>query len=142
MVCFAFDDYETWTGDYSYEVYISQYEKLLSLWEKGLNLLSQTNDMPLLKELKICAETAYIHFKSDYLQTKFSHHKRDIEVYKEEILAILSEEEITKRLISFLPQMPAIGFETSNHYFYNERNLAEKILQTQMLKHDLQNGDY
>ena len=143
MVCFAFDDYETWTGDYSYEVYISQYEKLLSLWEKGLNLLSQTNDMPLLKELKICAETAYIHFKSDYLQTKFSHHKRDIEVYKEEILAILSEEEeITKRLISFLPQMPAIGFETSNHYFYNERNLAEKILQTKMLKHDLQNGDY
>ena len=143
MVCFAFDDYETWTGDYSYEVYISQYEKLLSLWEKGLNLLSQTNDMPLLKELKICAETAYIHFKSDYLQTKFSHHKRDIEVYKEEILAILSEEEeITKRLISFLPQMPTIGFETSNHYFYNERNLAEKILQTQMLKHDLQNGDY
>ena len=134
MVCFAFDDYEMWIGDYSYDIYISQYEKLLSEWEKGLCVLSQIKDTPLLRELKICAETAYIHFKSDYLQTKFSHHKRQIDVYKEEILAILREEEaITKRLISFLPQMPAIGFETSNHYFYNERNLIEKIVLLEML---------
>ena len=99
----------------------------------------ETSDTPLLQELKVCAETAYIHFKADYLQTKFSHHKRDIGQYKKELLEILGEEEtITKRLLSFLDKMPAIGFETSNHYFYNERNLLEKILQTQMLKKELQ----
>lgn len=139
MVCFAFDDYETWIGGYSYETYMAQYEKLLSAWEEGLALLSETSDSPLLQELKLCAETAYIHFKADYLQTKFSHHKRDIGRYKKELLEILGEEEtITKRLLSFLDKMPVIGFETSNHYFYNERNLLEKILQTQMLKKELQ----
>lgn len=143
MVCFSFDDYESWLGNYSYEVYMSQYEKLFSNWEKGLAVLSQTGESALLTELKICAEVAYIHFKADYLQTKFSHHKRNIPLYKEEILEILEEEEdITKRLLTFVEQMPSIGFETSNHYFYNERNLVEKILQTQAMKQDLKNENY
>lgn len=135
MVCFAFDDYETWLGAYPYETYISQYEKLLSAWEKGLAILSKTGDSRLLRELKICAETAYIHFKADYLQTKFSHHKRDLQTHSEEILSILQEEEeIAARLLVLSAEMPAIGFETSNHYFYTDRNLIEKILQTQLLQ--------
>ena len=143
MVCFAFDDYEMWLGNYSYEVYVSQYEKLLAEWEQGLSALNQASDTPLLNELKNCAETAYTHFKADYLQTKFSYYKRDLEKNKDKILSILQEEEqITKRLLDVVCKTATIGFETSNHYFYNERNLVEKILQTQMLARDLQNGNY
>ena len=138
MVCFAFDDYETWLGAYPYEVYISQYEKLLSAWEKGLKILSETEDSPLLKELKICAEVAYIHFKADYLQTKFSYYKREKDKYREEMLGLIREErKITERLIGLQASEPTIGFETSNHYFYNERNLVEKLLETYLLESKL-----
>jgi hypothetical protein len=77
------------------------------------------------------------------LQTKFSYYKRDIDTWKSEAFALLDEEEdIAKRLLSLIGEMPAIGFETSNHYFYNDRNLVEKILQTQLLKANLQAGKY
>ena len=59
------------------------------------------------------------------------------------MLALLEEEErITKRLLTIISEMPAVGFETSNHYFYNDRNLVEKILQTQLLQEKLANGQY
>ena len=134
MVCYSFDDYEHWIYPYPYEVYVSQYEKLLTLWEKGLAVLSETEDAPLSNELKICAEAAYIHFKADYLQTKFSCYKREPKKYAEELRAILKEEKaIAERLLKILPKSSAVGFETSNHYFYNERNLIEKVLQTELL---------
>ena len=76
MVCFSFDDYETWISPYPYEVYTSQFERWLSLWEKGLQALAGVEGEKA-KEVLLCAEVAYIHFKSDLLQTKFSHLKRE-----------------------------------------------------------------
>ena len=135
MVCFAFDDYETWIAPYPYEVYISQMQKMLHAWEKGLEILKMKGAGTGLTELTAYAETAYIHFKADCLQTEFSHLKRNLEANKGRIREILQEEkEITERLLLLASKYPAVGFEASNHYYYNERNLIEKILQTNKLK--------
>ena len=138
MVCYAFDDYENWIKPYPYGVYTSQYKKLLSSWEEGLKELDVISDDRRLSELKICAEAAYIHFKADLLQTEFSFYKREPKKYAEELRAILKEEKaIAERLLKILPKSSAVGFETSNHYFYNERNLIEKVLQTEDLLKEL-----
>lgn len=138
MVCYAFDDYETWIEPYPYETYISQYEKLLTLWEKGLELLRETEETPKIKELTAYAEGAYIHFKADYLHTQFAYYKRDLRANKTQILELLkAEKEITERLLTLSKEYPTIGFEVSNHYFYNERNLIEKIIQTDLLQEEL-----
>lgn len=138
MVCYGFDDYETWIEPYPYEVFVSQYKKLVEGWEQGLEKLRCIEDSVGVKELSAYAEAAYIHFKSDLLQTEFSYYKRDVKAYKAEISQLLSEEkDICERLLNLASQYPAIGFEAANHYFYNDRNLVEKIIQTQMLEEEL-----
>lgn len=139
MVCFGFDDYENWIKPYPYEVFISQYEKLLNAWWQGIVELDKAEKTTLTKELKAYAEGAYIHFKADYLQTRYAYCKRDLKANKAELLQVLSEEkEIAKRLLELASEYATIGFEASNHYFYNDRNLVEKILQTAMLEEELQ----
>jgi len=139
MVCFAFDDYESWIYPYPYEVYISQFEKLLFSWEEGLRILENATDDNGLRLLKDCAEGAYVHFKSDYLHTKFSYYKRDIASYKDELLSVFKEEkEIAKRLLDLTEREPTIGYEAANHYFYNDRNIIEKILQVDELEKELE----
>lgn len=138
MVCFGFDDYENWIKPYPYEVFVAQYEKLLTVWEQGLAEMEKAGQTSLVKELKAYAETAYIHFKADYLQTRYAYCKRDLQANKAELAQILSDEkQITARLLDLATDYPTIGFEASNHYYYNDRNLVEKILQTEMLDEEL-----
>ena len=86
-------------------------------------------------ELKRFAKAAYTHFKSDYLQTKFSYLKREKEKHVEELNQLLEEEkENTKQLLELSYQNSYIGFETSNHYFYTDRNLLEKLLVIKQLE--------
>lgn len=137
MVCFSFDDYESWIAPYPYEVYTAQFQKLLSAWEEGLRALCGVKGEAA-KELLTCAEAAYIHFKSDLLQTEFSYYKREKSRYKKELIVLLQEEKkLTERLLLLFAKNGAVGFEASNHYYYNERNLIEKILQTDILKNQL-----
>lgn len=137
MVCFSYDDYENWTRPYPYHIYVSQYEKLLRFWEEGVKIIDDIDDERV-KETSLYAKAAYFHFKSDLLQTEFSHDKRKVCVRKDEIGRILQEEkEITVRLLRLLNLSPAIGFEASNHYFYTDRNLMEKVLNIERLEREL-----
>ena len=133
MVCFAFDDYENWTKPYPIEIYLSQYEKLLKTWGQGCDELEKAEETPLLSEMKVCAKTAYCHFKSDYLQTKFSYAKREKDV-QAQMLMLGEELENAKELLRLLYQDAKVGFEASNHYFYTERNLIEKIINITKIK--------
>lgn len=134
MVCYAFDDFERWIYPYPYEIYVSQYEKLLKRWGQGCDELQKLPQTELLEELKIYAKTAQLHFESDLLQTKFSYYKRDIDNNKKELQAVVVRaQEVTKELLSLVQICPYIGFETSNHYFYNARNLQEKLLNLKQL---------
>lgn len=128
MVCYAFDDYENWTKPYPVEIYLSQYEKLLNAWKKGLAVLEDEKGEKV-AQLKIFAKAAYSHFKSDYLQTKFALLKRDIAANKEEIKSLIEQEkENAEKLLGLLYANACVGFEASNHYYYTDRNLIEKIL--------------
>ena len=133
MVCYAFDDYEGWIYPYPYEVYVSQYEKLLKGWGQGCDELKNIPQNTAVDELKIFAKAAYLHFEADLLQTKFSYHKKRGE--NEALLPLIQRaEENAKELLSLVRACSYIGFEASNHYFYNERNLLEKIVNLQQLR--------
>ena len=134
MVCFAFDDYENWIKPYPIDIYLSQYEKLLVLWEQGLGELESLKETPLIKELKIYAKATYSHFQSDYFQTKFSVFKRDILNNRKEITSVILQERVnTENLLALYYKNSKVGFEASNHYYYTERNLLEKIINLDIL---------
>lgn len=128
MVCYSFDDIETWINPYPYQTYVEQLEKLLKKWEAGIAAL---NPLPLdehLQELVRYATVAYCHFKTDLLQTQFAYYKRQQD--KEQMRrCVLQERENAQTLLQAVKQDAKVGFEASNHYVYTKRNLIEKILQ-------------
>jgi len=129
MTCYAFDDYETWLAPYSYEIYVALLEKLLIGWKEGIEILKTAKSTEKTQELLLMAETAYIHFEADWLQTRYSYLKRDWAKNEVEIKEIIARaKESTAKLIELVYRDARVGFEAANHYFYNDRNLIEKIL--------------
>ena len=127
MVCYAYDDYEAWIAPYPYEVYVGQLKKLLNGWERGIALLSDLPQTEKIAELVRYAKTAYAHFYADLLQTQFAKYKREQDVAKMRA-CVKAEKENAKGLLALLREDGRIAFEASNHYFYTERNLLEKIV--------------
>ena len=127
MVCYAYDDYEAWIAPYPYETYIDQLGKLLSGWERGIALLSGLPQTEKIAELVRYAKAAHAHFTADFLQTKFAKCKRekDSEGMK---ACVLAEQENAEKLLALTRKDGRIAYEASNHYFYTERNLIEKII--------------
>ncbi|MBR3803950.1 MAG: hypothetical protein IKJ14_01205 [Clostridia bacterium] len=135
MVGNSFDKYEQWIWPYSYEQYTSAYKSMTEKWKEGLDLLEKIDGDDLLEKVKSYALVAYLHFRADYHQTLYSFYKRQPSKYKSEILAVLSEsEKDVYLLIGEVIKDAALGYEASNHYFYNVRNLKEKLLNLQRLK--------
>lgn len=133
MVTFSYDDLESWVCPYGAEVYLSQMKRMLELWTEGIELLKEAKNSEKQEELLRYARVAYCHFKSDLLQTEFALFKRvcDREGMKN---CLREERENAKALLSLSRSDPKIGYEASNHYFYTERNLLEKILRTERLE--------
>lgn len=130
MVCFSFDDFESWTRPYPIEIYLTQYRKLLSSWKRGLDALASIPHTDATVEITRYAEVAYLHYLSDLTQTEFSISKRvgDRTTMRE---CARRERGVAERLLKLMREDAKIGFEASNHYFYTERNLLEKILRMQ-----------
>ena len=125
MVCYSYDDYETWVKPYGVEVYLSQYKKLLEKWKEGIDLCGEAEG---LAEMKRYALAAYLHFRADALQTEFAYVKRKSGTEKR-IKYLFSEmKKDAETLISLMREDGTIGYETSNHYFYTDRDLIAKIL--------------
>lgn len=127
MVCYAYDDYEAWIAPYPYEVYVGQLEKLLNGWKRGIALLSDLPQTEKIAELVRYAKTAYAHFYADLLQTQFAKYKREQDFTKMRA-CVKAEKENAKGLLALIREDGRIAFEASNHYFYTERNLLEKIV--------------
>ena len=137
MIGFPFDDLDTWRGakgnaaaaplecPYPPEVLEESFRLLSEEWAKGLELLSPlklSGDAALeLAELKTIADAVYCHFRSAYLQIHWVRHRGDQSVLRE-------ERELAVRLLKIVRRDSRIGFEASNHYFYTENDLLEKIL--------------
>lgn len=136
MVCYAFDDYENWLAPYPYEIYISQFEKVIKLWKEGVTILEKAERTPSVEEIIRYAKVALCHFTTDLLQTKYSFVKRlgDRKQMKE---LISKEKQNAIDLLNLFVTDAKIGYEASNHYFYTYPNLIEKILRMEKFKAQL-----
>ncbi len=135
MVGYPYDDIERWRGGYPLDVFISQLQKLSDGFECGVKTLERLNQTPEVQEILVMAKVCQIHFRSTLLQTWFNIKRKDEKKNKSEILALIDEEtRLVKELYAITQADARIGFEASNHYYYYENSLLEKLLNLKMLK--------
>lgn len=139
MVCFGFDDYETYVYPYGVDTYIRQYEKLTEKWKQGLSLLEKENGNANFEELKRCALACNAHFESARNLATLALAKRGGLDKAAVERCIDNEMHATKAVYELICADAKIGFEATNHYYYNENLLLEKLLNLTYLKKELQN---
>lgn len=133
MVGYPYDDLAGWRHIFPENVYIGQLEKLCRKWREGLELLGQI-DVAANRSLALvldCAEACLIHFESMYNQAMYVVRRRE---GKDLLGLIEAESELAERAAALLCRNAAIGYESSNHYFYTMSNLLEKIVNCDYLK--------
>jgi hypothetical protein len=136
MVCFAYDDIESWVVPYGADVYLSQMDIMCYFWKEGIELLELAEKNAKTEELLRYAKVVYCHYMSDILQTKFALCKRKSD--REGMLAcIRAERRNAEELLCLMRSDAKIGYEASNHYFYTERNLVEKIIRMDVFENRL-----
>ncbi len=128
MVCFTFADYRHYTEPYGLDCYISLYEELLNKWEKGLALLENIEGDAAVDSLKNTALGAYIHFASAYRIALAARCRRDEDTQglKECAAQMLH---LTRKLYSLICRDATVGFEMTNHYYYNANLLLLRMLE-------------
>lgn len=135
MVGYSFDDYEKWIKPYSLKTYLKCFKTLLSGWKKGLDILEGMTADKKISKLYTYAKAVYVIFESDYNQTLFSFYKRDIQNNKQNLLDVIdSSIKGVYQLIELQKQDATIGFEASNQYNVNIRQLKEKLLNLDIIK--------
>ena len=140
MVCYSFDDYEYWTRPYPIDIHLSQMNKLIALWKEGCDMLEKEVYDEKTEELLLFARFATLQYVADTIHTRYAVCKRNLPESRDEMRAIFKEErEITKQLLELMEKSTLIGFETSNHYFFTERNYIEKLVQLEELEAELDN---
>ncbi|MBQ8552428.1 MAG: hypothetical protein IJ428_07050 [Clostridia bacterium] len=138
MVCYSFDDYEQWTNPYPIEVYLSQFEKLLTAWDEACDILESAAHDDKIRELALFARFAALQLHADVIHTKYARAKRELPASKEELRELLNaERELCRKQLSLMEKSSLIGYETSNHYFFTERNFIEKLVQVEQLLAEL-----
>lgn len=138
MLGFPYDDLEKWRGrHFPPEVFEEQFRKLSEGWREGLSTLEAAVRLvpeakqPAVRDLWNVAEAAGCHFRSTYLQIRFIR-LRDASpraARTEELLRLIAQEaDLARVLLDIVRRDSRIGFEASNHYYYTENTLKEKIL--------------
>jgi hypothetical protein len=149
MVGFPYDDLKSWRSIYPAEVFISQFEKMATGFQTGLDILKavdlsglkDSERKALVSEINIF-ETATLHFQSIANQARYILIRRSLnnstqanmhrqQMTLKEILK--NEVKLAKRLYKVQTRDSRIGFEASNHYFYVPQDLLEKIVNCRWL---------
>ncbi len=133
MIGFPYDDLTGWRSVYPEDVFEEQFRKLTEGWKSGLDILESIGDELTVSEREAWQEqysmalTSYCHFRSTYLQIRFvrARNAGDCENMR---LAIAEELELAHKLYDLIRRDSRIGFEASNHYYYNLNSLLEKII--------------
>lgn len=129
MVCFTFDDINKWTSPYGVDVYMSLMKNLCQDWETGLDIIENIEGNLAFQEFVSCATVAYIHFKSALNLLIFSQLKKDVKANNCLLKECLENElKITKDLYCLTIKDAKLGFEMTNHYYYSDNLLLEKII--------------
>ena len=128
MVCFPYDAVEEYSAPYGAERYALLMEKLAEEWGEGIKLLPQ-KESSRFKQLYRCAVACQSHFLSAALYTRFVLHKQRGFADRKAVLDLLEREyKNVLRLYRLTSEDASIGFEASNHYFYDENILLEKLI--------------
>ena len=136
MVCFATDD-EAWAYPYGLDVYIDQLNKLLEKWERGQGLLTSKGNIAF-EELKRVAEGVFLHMSAARNLALFVKYKKEkCKNFSKLSDIIACEGKITRRLYLLQLKDAKIGYEISNHYFYNTNLLLEKLLNLNCLRNEI-----
>jgi hypothetical protein len=135
MVSNSYDDFEIWTAVYGVDTYLKCIKDAIRYMKKGVEIFeSIPSPNAELKSLITYAKAALNHYTADCLQTRFSVLKRNLNENIKEIISVLkAEKRLAIEMLSLVKLDSKIGYEASNHYFYNRRNLAEKIINTDKL---------
>lgn len=138
MVCYSFDDEDSWSYPYGLEIYTAQYKKMCDKWKEGLDYLSGKTGNALFAEYKRMAEASYAHFYSTLLHAEFVALKKDVKGNAEKIKEILKKEyENTVNLYKLFSSDAKIGFEMTNHYYYTPSALIEKLIDVKEISESL-----
>ncbi|MBO5714198.1 MAG: hypothetical protein J6R83_02105 [Clostridia bacterium] len=130
MVCYSFDDYEHWVGPYGYEIYVKQMKKLVKLMTNAVKVIESIEEKDQkIQELLLYTKVSLLHFTYDLYHTEYSYLKRNVNENKEEIISLLKKmRKLTVNAIKYASLDSKISYETSNHYFYVQNNLLEKLV--------------
>jgi hypothetical protein len=146
LVSFPYDDLESWRSVYPTDVFQEQFRKLSDGWHTGLVMLESCSPKdqrtPMLEELVLITEAAWLHFRSAYLQILYVRLRdainadgRVTQSSLADMNAILDEEiEIALRLRELMAADSRIGFESSCHYYNTSQSLLEKVMNCRWLK--------
>ena len=140
MVCFPYDDLESWCGGhFPEEVLESQFVKLSERWQEGLCLLSKlapgipSETKNRFDDMWRMAKVVGCHFSSCACQIAFIRRRSDQALA--EMMSLLDQEiHEAKTLAAIVRKDARIGFEASNHYCYTYADLIEKVLNCEDLK--------
>ncbi len=129
MISYGFDDVERYTKPYPVDIYQSQLGKLVSKWEEACEILKYAAHSEIACELYVFARFATLQYKSEIIHTNYVLAKRSLPESRDELLTLLKEEKkLILEQLSLMEKSPLIGYETSNHYFFTEREYIEKLL--------------
>ncbi|MBI2422357.1 MAG: hypothetical protein HYV27_05965 [Candidatus Hydrogenedentes bacterium] len=154
MVCFPYDDLNSWRAVYPPEVFIGQFEKMAQGFNAAADALeAAAAPMPLHRpqvaalesEIRI-ARVCAIHFQSVANQSSFVL-ARDARAtaegatrkeLTEKLIALLhSEIGLAKKLHALQSTDTRFGYEASNHYFFVPVDLVEKVINCEALLAEL-----
>lgn len=143
MIGFPYDDLESWRGGhYPEDIFEEAFRILSETWREGLEILRNAGSALIgrrhsnWQDLFNISEAAYCHFRSTYLQICFVRRRNSND--KDAMLKIIDEEiGLAQRLYEVIRRDSRIGFEASNHYFYVENDLKEKVLNCLHLRKEL-----
>lgn len=124
MIGFPFDDVDGWRGEYPAETMLDQFARLCKGWAAGVAALESVSDGNAIAVKRI-AQAALCHFDSvcNHLRWYLYRDRKALDL----------EYEDARTLIKLQAEDAAIGFEASNHYFYTENTLLEKLLNLRRL---------
>ena len=147
MIGFPYDDLEGWRGElYPEEVFEQEFGFLCESWATGLACLEQCRaritekEQAAFDDLYSVANAAYCHFRSTLLQIRFVR-LRNAKRWAELEAVLREEQELALRQLKLIRLDSRLAFEASNHYYYTEQTLKEKLLNCQWILRQLKLKD-
>ena len=134
MIGFPYDDLDTWRSIYPREIFCAQFQKLVDKWTEGVAfMVPREGENADFDEMLAMARGALIHFSSTLHQIKFvlAREAGDVPAMR---AAIDSERANVLDAIRLRAADSRFGYEASNHYYYAQINLAEKLLNLKWCK--------